>query len=33
MSALKFTVPQNLPLIDREDVEALLAGQDVRLVR
>jgi len=33
MSALKFSVPQNLPLIDREDVEALLAGQDVRLVR
>jgi 2-dehydro-3-deoxygluconokinase len=33
MSALKFTVPQNLPLIDREDVERLLAGSDLRLVR
>jgi len=33
MSALKFTVPQNLPLIDIEDVEHLLAGQDLRLVR
>ena len=33
MSALKFTIPQNLPLIDREDVEQLLAGENVRLVR
>ncbi|MGC9346534.1 MAG: PfkB family carbohydrate kinase [Anaerolineae bacterium] len=33
MSALKFTVPQNLPLIDREDVERLLSGSDLRLVR
>ncbi len=33
MSALKFTIPQNLPLIDREDVERLLAGENVRLVR
>lgn len=33
MSALKFTIPQNLPLIDREDVERLLAGSDLRLVR
>ncbi len=33
MSALKFTVPQNLPLIDREDVERLLAGQSSHLVR
>ncbi len=34
MSALKFTIPQNLPLIDREDVEALVAGKPgERLVR
>jgi 2-dehydro-3-deoxygluconokinase len=33
MAALKFTVPLNLPLIDREDVDALLAGRDLRLVR
>ena len=33
MAALKFTVPLNLPLIDREDVEALLAGRNLRLVR
>ena len=34
MSVLKFTVPQNLPLIDRADVEALIAGRDTRrLVR
>ena len=33
MAALKFTVPLNLPLIDRADVEALLAGRDLRLVR
>ncbi|MGC9521191.1 MAG: PfkB family carbohydrate kinase [Anaerolineae bacterium] len=33
MSALKFTIPQNLPLIDREDVERLLSGSDLRLVR
>jgi 2-dehydro-3-deoxygluconokinase len=33
MSALKFTVSQNLPLIDKDDVERLLAGNDLRLVR
>jgi 2-dehydro-3-deoxygluconokinase len=33
MSALKFTIPQNLPLIEREDVERLLSGSDLRLVR
>jgi len=34
MAALKFTIPQNLPLVDREDVEALIAGQgSARLVR
>ena len=34
MAALKFTIPQNLPLVDREDVEALVAGQaGTRLVR
>jgi 2-dehydro-3-deoxygluconokinase len=33
MSALKFTVPQNLPIIDKGDVERLLAGSDLRLVR
>lgn len=33
MAALKFTVPQNLPLIDREDVERLLSGSHLRLVR
>jgi 2-dehydro-3-deoxygluconokinase len=34
MAALKFTIPQNLPLVDREDVAALVAGQmETRLVR
>jgi len=33
MSALKFTVPQNLPLIDRADVEQLLAGRHQHLIR
>ncbi len=34
MAALKFTIPQNLPLVDREDVEALVAGQGgTQLVR
>jgi len=33
MSALKFTVPQNLPLIDREDVEQLLTGRHEHLIR
>lgn len=33
MAALKFTIPHNLPLIDHADVDALLAGRDLRLVR
>lgn len=33
MAVLKFTIPQNLPLIDREDVERLLSGSNLRLVR
>ncbi|MBN1247259.1 MAG: sugar kinase [Anaerolineae bacterium] len=34
MAALKFTIPQNLPLVDRADVEAIVAGQAAtRLVR
>ncbi len=33
MAALKFTVPQNLPLIDRADVEQLLAGRHQHLIR
>jgi len=33
MSALKLTIPQNTPLIDRADVERLLAGRDVEVVR
>lgn len=34
MASLKFTIPQNLPLVEREDVEALVAGgAGTRLVR
>jgi 2-dehydro-3-deoxygluconokinase len=33
MSALKLTIPQNTPLIDRADVDRLLAGRDVDVVR
>jgi 2-dehydro-3-deoxygluconokinase len=34
MAALKFTIPQNLPLVDRGDVEALVTGKTgARLVR
>lgn len=33
MAALKMTVPQNTPLIDRADVERLLSGTDLDLVR
>jgi len=33
MSALKFTVPQNIPLINKEDVERLAAGSNRDLVR
>jgi hypothetical protein len=33
MAALKMTVPQNTPLIDREDVERLLSGKDLDVLR
>ena len=33
MAALKITIPQNIPLINKEDVERLLSGRNVRLVR
>ena len=33
MAALKMTVPQNLPLIEREDVERMLAGDDLEVIR
>lgn len=33
MAALKMTIPQNLPLIEREDIERLLAGDTSRLLR
>jgi 2-dehydro-3-deoxygluconokinase len=33
MAALKLTVPQNTPLIEREDVERILAGRDLDVVR
>jgi 2-dehydro-3-deoxygluconokinase len=33
MSALKLTIPQNTPLVDRADVERLLAGRDIEVVR
>jgi 2-dehydro-3-deoxygluconokinase len=33
MAALKMTVPQNTPLIDRADVDRLLSGQGVDVVR
>lgn len=33
MAALKMTIPQNTPLISRDDVERLLAGRDLDLVR
>jgi 2-dehydro-3-deoxygluconokinase len=33
MAALKITVPQNTPLIEREDVERLLSGADQEIVR
>lgn len=33
MAALKMTIPQNIPLIRKEDIERLVAGQNVRLVR
>jgi len=33
MAALKFTIPQNIPLILKEDVERLVQGKSVHLVR
>ena len=33
MAALKITVPQNLPLIDKDDTERLIAGRILELVR
>ena len=33
MAALKMTIPQNTPLINRSDVERLLQGRDLDLVR
>ena len=33
MAALKMTIPQNTPLIEREDVERLLSGKDLDVVR
>ena len=32
-AALKLTIPQNIPLIRKEDVDRLVAGQNIRLVR
>ena len=33
MAALKVTIPQNTPLIEREDVERLLSGSDLDVLR
>jgi len=33
MAALKMTVPQNIPLINKEDVERLVAGQNSDVIR
>ena len=33
MAALKMTVPQNTPLIDRSEVERLLAGRNLDVIR
>jgi len=33
MAALKVTIPQNIPLINKEDVERLTTGRGVELVR
>jgi len=33
MAALKMTIPQNTPLIEREDVERLLSGNDLDVLR
>jgi 2-dehydro-3-deoxygluconokinase len=33
MSALKFTIPQNIPLLNKEDVERLVKDGDIRMIR
>ncbi|MFO7918245.1 MAG: sugar kinase [Anaerolineae bacterium] len=33
MAALKMTIPQNIPLVNKEDVERLLAGRHIDVVR
>lgn len=33
MAALKMTIPQNMPLVEREDVERLLSGGDLDVLR
>jgi len=33
MAALKMTIPQNVPLIDLEDVKRLLSGSDLCVSR
>jgi 2-dehydro-3-deoxygluconokinase len=33
MAALKITIPQNVPLIDRQDVERLVSGRNLDVVR
>ncbi len=33
MAALKMTIPQNIPLIERQDVEHLIAGKHAHLIR
>lgn len=33
MAALKITIPQNTPIVDRRDVERLLSGRDQDLIR
>jgi len=33
MSALKFTIPQNIPLLNKEDVERLVRGGSVSVIR
>jgi len=33
MAALKMTIPQNTPMVNREDVERLLSGRKIRLIR
>jgi 2-dehydro-3-deoxygluconokinase len=33
ISALKMTIPQNTPILNREDVESLLANRSLEIVR